>query len=70
MNDIKNNRAECAKCGAIEPDNHDETWWLCDCKPPIKNLDEVMAKLLNEQFDLGYRQGVKEARARQEKEGE
>lgn len=45
MKHLKNNRSECDKCGAIEPQNHDETWWLCDCDQELKNLDAAMAHI-------------------------
>lgn len=33
-------RKECDKCGEIEPDNHNESWWLCSCKGEAKSLGD------------------------------
>ena len=43
--------SECSKCGDIEPQNHDESWWRCSChdsKP--KNLDSAL-KFIGENFE-------------------
>lgn len=38
---------ECPKCGEIEPENHEEILWLCDClidKRKI-NLDKALKEI-------------------------
>ena len=36
----------CQRCGEIEPQNHDDSWWLCSCKTiENSNLDSILADI-------------------------
>ena len=36
----------CQRCGEIETQNHDDSWWLCSCKTiENSNLDSILADI-------------------------
>lgn len=62
-------RVDCPKCGDIEPDHHEETWWFCSCSSKAKsiNIKEALEKIEKEGVSNGFKRNSQRKSSSQRK---